>query len=131
MGILVYNKFMTVHLHTRSCYTLLESTLRTEQIAARAAEFGYTSACLTDRGVLYGVPSFVAACRKHGVHPVIGMEVICAYRDAQVPFLLLARDNQGYQNLIRLSSLICSRKEAVTYEELIRFCSECGSRLKD
>lgn len=116
---------MTVHLHTRSCYTLLESTLRTEQIAARAAEYGYQSACLTDRGVLYGVPSFVAACRKHGVHPVVGMEVICAYHDAQVPFLLLAKDNQGYQNLIRLSSLICSRKEAVTYEELIRFCSHC------
>lgn len=116
---------MTVHLHTRSCYTLLESTVRTEDLARKAAEYGYEYAALTDRNVLFGVPSFLAACKKYNVKPIVGMEVICSYHETGVPFLLLAKDNIGYLGLIRLSSRLCTDEKQCTVEDLFFLAPHC------
>ena len=116
---------MTAHLMVRSCYSLLASTIRIEPLVKRAAELGYHSLALTDHNVMHGVPAFSHACSQHGIHPVYGLEADCLYHEETVPFLLLAKDNIGYQNLMRLSSEICSGTNTCSTEQLIHGCEHC------
>ena len=55
---------MSVHLHVRSCYTLLQSTLTVAKIAAAAKRCGYTAVALTDKHVMHGAMAFYHACKK-------------------------------------------------------------------
>lgn len=102
----------------RSCYTLLDSAIRIPAYVKKAKEAGFRHAVLTDRNVLHGVPSFLKECEKNGIHPIVGMEADCLYHEQTVPFVLLCKDNIGYQNLIRLSSLINVEERPCTLEEL-------------
>ena len=60
-----------VHLHMRSAYTLLQSTVRIEESVAKAKEMGMSALALTDKNVMHGVPSFVRACQKFHIKPII------------------------------------------------------------
>lgn len=110
---------MTVHLSVRSCYTLLDSTVRIPSYVRKLSEAGFRHAVISDHNVLHAVPSFLQECRKYGLHAIVGLEADCLYHDETVPFLLLCRDNTGYRNLIRLSSLLCTENRPCTTEELI------------
>ncbi len=116
---------MTVHLHVRSSYTLLSSTIRIPQLVAKAKALGYTALALSDHNVMYGAASFIDACAKEGIKPIIGLEADCLYHDTVVPFLLLAKDAHGYSNLMRLSSLLCSGTDACSTEQLKEACGHC------
>src|SRR2546423_10777229 len=99
-----------VHLHVHSEYSILDGACRIPELAARAAEFGMPAVALTDHGSLAGAVELTKEAAKHGVRPVIGCEVYVADdRRAQAKgnahLTLLAADNAGYANLIRLSSL--------------------------
>lgn len=97
---------MSAHLFVRSCYSLLDSTVRIDELVHLAKSVGYRSVALTDHNVLYGLPAFEAACRKEGIRPIFGMESDVCIEDATIPFLVLAETTSGYQNLIELSSLL-------------------------
>jgi DNA polymerase-3 subunit alpha len=99
-----------VHLHVHSEYSILDGACRIPELAAQAAEFEMPAIGLTDHGSLAGAVQLVKATGKHGIKPVIGCEVYVADdRKAQAKgyahLTLLAADNAGYANLIRLSSL--------------------------
>src|SRR5437879_8048073 len=99
-----------VHLHVHSEYSILDGACRIPELAARAAEFEMPAVALTDHGSLAGAVELTKEAAKHGVRPVIGCEVYVADdRRAQVKgnahLTLLAADNAGYSNLIKLSSL--------------------------
>ena len=66
---------MSVHLHVRSCYTLLQSTLTISKIVAAAKRCGYTAVALTDKHVMHGAMAFDHACKKEHIEPIFGMEV--------------------------------------------------------
>ena len=55
-----------VHLHLHTEYSLLDGACRVRDIPRRAKECGHTAVALTDHGVLFGVPQFLAACKKEG-----------------------------------------------------------------
>lgn len=103
-----------VHLHVHSEYSLLDGYAATGAIAARAVELGMDSIALTDHGVMYGAMEFYTNARKAGIKPIIGMEAYMApgsrsdvmSRGAKNYFhlLLLARDDVGYRNLVRLTT---------------------------
>jgi DNA polymerase-3 subunit alpha len=116
---------MTVHLFVRSSFTLLSSTIRINALTARAKELGYSSIALTDHNVMHGAAAFSHACEKDGIHPIYGLEADCLYHEATVPFLLLAKDNIGYSNLMRLSSLICGEARQCTPEQLTQYAGHC------
>ena len=101
---------MTVHLSVFSGYSLLRSTIRIEELCRRAKEYGYTALALTDHHVMYGIPAFERECRKQGIHPLFGMEVSVSWQEREVQFILLARDNTGYKQLMKLSSLLSGRE---------------------
>lgn len=112
---------MTTHLFVRSCYSLLDSTIRIPQLIQTAKQYGYHSVALTDHHVMHGVPRFLKECKKEGIHPVIGLEVDVNYHERIVPFLLLAKDNIGYLNLMKLSSLLCDGRDHCDLEDFLAY----------
>jgi DNA polymerase III subunit alpha len=98
-----------VHLHVHSEYSILDGACRIPALAARAAEFEMPAVGLTDHGSMAGAIELYRATQKHGVKPLLGCEVYVADdRRAQTKgnahLTLLAADNTGYSNLIKLSS---------------------------
>jgi DNA polymerase-3 subunit alpha len=100
------------HLHVHSEYSLLDGACKIEKLAARAAEFGQPALGLTDHGVMNGSVELYEACRKHDIKPILGCEVYMVDdHAARVPgrmeryhLTLLAADQTGYRNLVKLSS---------------------------
>ena len=82
---------MSVHLHVRSAYTLLQSTLTIPKIIACTKQHGYQSVALTDKNVMHGAMAFYHACIKENIKPIFGMEVEAAYDNDSLGFILLAK----------------------------------------
>lgn len=95
-----------VHLHIRSAYTLLKSTLSIERIVSLCRIHGIRAACLCDFQVMHGAIKFIERCQKENIHPIIGMEVKVIEENETFGFYLLAKNNQGYQDLCVLSSVL-------------------------
>lgn len=101
-----------VHLHTHSHYSLLDGLSKIGDMVKRAKELGMDSLALTDHGSLYGAIEFYQKAKKAGIKPIIGCEIYIAenMRDRQPTtdrrdyfhLVLLAKNNTGYQNLIKL-----------------------------
>ena len=102
------------HLHIHSEYSLLDGMCRIKDIPKRAKELGMKAIALTDHGVMFGAVSFFEECQKEGIKPIIGCEMYVAPRsrfekegngeDKYSHLILLAKNNTGYQNLIKLVS---------------------------
>jgi len=98
------------HLHVHSEYSLLDGACKIDALAERAAAFGQPALGLTDHGVMNGSIELVQAARRHGVKPIIGCEVYLvddrhARGKAERNHLtLLAASDEGYRNLVKLSS---------------------------
>src|SRR5215208_4260985 len=100
-----------VHLHVHSEYSLLDGACGIEALAARAADLGQPALGLTDHGVMNGALEFYTACSKHGVKPILGVEAYLvddlrsdAVRYERNHLTLLASSDEGFRNLIKLSS---------------------------
>lgn len=103
-----------VHLHTHTEYSLLDGFARIDKMMDKAIELGMDAVAITDHGSMFGVVDFYRAAEKKGIKPIIGCEVYTAPRsihdkianiDNQLGHLvLLAKNNIGYQNLIKLVS---------------------------
>ncbi len=102
---------MFTHLHVHTEYSLLDGVSRIPKLVAQAKALGMDSLAITDHGSLYGVVDFYTQCREVGIKPIIGCEVYVAHGSRhdrgpseRSPFHLtvLARDNQGYRNLMGL-----------------------------
>ena len=105
-----------VHLHVHSEYSLLDGACRIPELAQRAAELKMPALALTDHGNLFGAIEFYQECLAAGIKPIIGCEVYLAPGDmedrkanspkeASTHFLLLAKNEIGYHNLLKLVSL--------------------------
>jgi DNA polymerase III subunit alpha len=101
------------HLHVHSEYSLLDGACKIEALAERAAKFGQPALSLTDHGVMNGAVEMYKACKKHDIKPIIGCEIYLVDDHAQAAtgvkternhLTLLAADDQGYRNLVKLSS---------------------------
>ena len=117
---------MPTHLFVRSSYTLLNSTIQIRNLVKTAKELGYEAIALSDHNVMYGTVLFHDTCIQEGIKPIIGLEIDCLYEEEVIPFLLLAKDNQGYKNLMVLSSLFHEKKEGyITIDELLQYKEHC------
>ena len=99
-----------VHLHVHSEYSILDGACRIPDLAKLAAELEMPAVSLTDHGSLAGAVDLYKAARDEGVKPVLGCEVYVtddrnAQQKGQAHLTLLAETNEGYGNLIKLSSL--------------------------
>jgi DNA polymerase-3 subunit alpha len=99
-----------VHLHVHSEYSILDGACRIPDLVSRAAELEMPAVSLTDHGSMAGAVQLWKATRSTGVKPVIGCEVYVAgnrkaHEKGNAHLTLLAADNTGYSNLVKLSSL--------------------------
>ncbi len=103
-----------VHLHVHTEFSLLDGLSRIKQLVKRAAELEMPSLAITDHGTMFGVIDFYRACNDYEIRPIIGVEAYLAPRsmrdkdpklDKQAYHMLLLAYNQtGYQNLLKISS---------------------------
>ena len=118
-----------VHLHCHSEYSLLDGACRIPELVGRAKELGQPALALTDHGNLYGALEFYQEAKKEGIKPIVGCEVYIAPgdrfekkaapggKDANYHLLLLARNLEGYRNLIHL--VTAAHLESVYYKPRI------------
>lgn len=118
---------MSVHLHVRSCYTLLQSTLTIPKIIANTKKHGYHAITLCDKNVLHGAMAFYHACKKADIKPIFGLEVDVYEEEATFGFILLAKDDAGYLDLLKLSTFLNTgeHKRKITAEELKGYTNHC------
>ena len=101
-----------VHLHTHSEYSMLDGAARVKALVERAVEFDMPALAITDHGYMYGAVDFYRRAKAAGVKPIIGCEVYFTpdtrgKRDGKpnlYHLLLLAKNNEGYRNLMALVS---------------------------
>ena len=104
-----------VHLHVHSHYSLLNGLTKIDPLVQAAKKRGFNALALTDYGSMYGAMEFYKACLKEKMKPIIGLEAYVASRsrydrdpekDKKIYHLVLLAENfEGYQNLMRLSSI--------------------------
>ncbi|MCR5654344.1 MAG: DNA polymerase III subunit alpha [Lachnospiraceae bacterium] len=105
--------FTHLHLHTQ--YSLLDSTNKVDECVKRIKELGMDSCAITDHGVMYGVINFYKAAKAAGIKPILGCEVyvapgsrfdreLGAGEDRYYHLILLAENNTGYANLMKIVS---------------------------
>src|SRR5215212_4785218 len=99
------------HLHVHSEYSVLDGACPIDALAERAAALGQPALGLTDHGVMNGAVEHYKACRKHGIKPIIGLEAYFvddrateAVRYERNHLTLLAQSDEGFRNLVKLSS---------------------------
>jgi len=111
---MLQSEFVHLHLHTQ--YSLLDGACRIPEILALAKSYKMDSLAITDHGSMFGAIEFYQEARKVGIKPIIGCEVYVAPKsrfdkggsgieDAANHLILLARDEEGYRNLIKLVSI--------------------------
>ncbi|MCF0131879.1 MAG: DNA polymerase III subunit alpha, partial [Pseudobutyrivibrio sp.] len=104
-----------VHLHTHTEYSLLDGSNKIKEYVKKVKSMGMNAAAITDHGVMYGVIDFYRACKAEGINPVLGCEVYVTPgsrfdrevghgEDRYYHLILLAKNNEGYQNLIKVVS---------------------------
>ena len=103
------------HLHTHTEYSLLDGSNKIKEYVARVKELGMDAAAITDHGVMFGVIDFYRAAKAEGIKPILGCEVYVAPNsrfdkettggeDRYYHLVLLAENNQGYDNLMKIVS---------------------------
>ena len=103
------------HLHVHTEYSLLDGSNKIKEYVARVKELGMDSAAITDHGVMYGVIDFYKEAKAQGIRPILGCEVYVAPGsrfdretaigdDRYYHLVLLAENNTGYSNLMKLVS---------------------------
>ncbi|HUX45574.1 MAG TPA: DNA polymerase III subunit alpha [Terracidiphilus sp.] len=104
-------EFTHLHLHTE--YSLLDGACDVHKLVDRVAALGQTSVAMTDHGNIYGAVHFFNAAKEKGIKPILGCELyVCKAEDhrADTPndqynhLLVLAENEEGYRNLVRLTS---------------------------
>lgn len=122
---------MYVNLHAHTIYSVLDGHATINDYVKQIKLVGHSHAAITDHGTMAGIPAFVEACKKHDVQPIVGME---AYIHAEGRFIpqrlnnhltLIAINETGYKNLIRLSTLASTEgfyyKPRIDWELLAKY----------
>ncbi len=104
-----------VHLHTHSHYSLLDGLAKIDGLVEKAKKNNMPALALTDHGVMYGLVEFYKKAKKAGVKPILGVEAYVARNghlnkrsrvdDSSYHLVLLAKDFEGYKNLIKLTTI--------------------------
>ncbi|MDG1949275.1 MAG: DNA polymerase III subunit alpha, partial [bacterium] len=104
-----------IHLHSHSHYSLLQALPKIKDMIKHVQDLGMDSVALTDNGTMYGVIEFYKTAKKLGVKPIIGVDFFVARHGRHMKrnrldnkphrLVCLAENDEGYQNLIRLSSI--------------------------
>ena len=118
-------KYTPLHVHTH--YSLLDGLAKVDDLINKAKEDGMTALAITDHGVMYGAIEFYQKCKKAGIKPIIGVEAYVVDNrkvkdvatEQRFHLILLAKNNKGYKNLIKLTTI--AHLEGFYYKPRIDF----------
>jgi len=105
---------MFIHLHVHSHYSLLDGLAKIDELISEAKKNRMSALALTDHGVMYGAIEFYKKAKEAGIKPIIGLEAYLApnglenkKKTDEKPYhlVLLAKNNEGYRNLIKLTTI--------------------------
>ena len=105
---------MIAQLDTKTVYSFMESMVSIKRYVSQGKEYGYSSLGIMDEDNLYGAYYFIKECQKQGLQPLLGLEMTLHHQDEWINLRFLALSNQGYQNLMKLSSLKMTGKKEWT-----------------
>ncbi len=115
-----------VHLHVHTEYSLLDGAARIKKLVKTVKEQGANACAITDHGSMAGVMHFFAECYKNGIKPILGCEFYIVHdrhrkedKSDMGHIVLLAKNNVGYQNLLKLSAIAC--REGFYYKPRIDY----------
>jgi DNA polymerase-3 subunit alpha len=101
------------HLHLHTDFSLLDGACDVDKLVQRVQDIGQTSVAITDHGNIYGAVHFFEAAKKQGIKPILGCELyVCQKEDHRADpqgddynhLLVLAENEEGYRNLVRITS---------------------------
>jgi len=104
---------MNASLFVRSVYSLLSSMCKIEDIISYGKKYKYNAIALVDKNVLAGAMSFKKQAEANNIKPIFGLEFDIELRQRQYSMVLYAKDDQGFKNLMALSSYICTNDDKV------------------
>lgn len=116
-------------LNVQSTYTLLQSAIRPQQLVTAAKQRGYQAIAITDRNVLYAAVDFYHAARQAGIRPIIGLQLtihLNDLNDSQIEVTMIAKNQQGYQNLMQISTLRMTTEHDLTADQLFQYLDGCA-----
>ena len=116
---------MATLLYNRSCYTLLESTLRISQLVNFAKNNNYSSIAICDHNVMHGYMLFKKTCEHNLIKPIFGLEVDVMVNDDICSFLLYAKNDKGYSALVKCSTELLLFNKPLTLEKLTAYAKQC------
>lgn len=106
---------MFAQLDTKTVYSFMDSLIDLSHYFEQAKQLGYQTIGIMDRDNLYGAYHFIRGCQKHGLRPVLGLEVEVVYQEQQVLLNLIAQNTQGYHQLLKISTAKMSGKLQMDY----------------
>lgn len=112
---------MSTHLYVRSCFSLLESTIKVEDLVAKAKAEGFQSVALVDHLVLGGALPFYKAAKVANLKPIIGLSFDLIINENGYETVLYAKDDEGYVNLMHLSTYLMTHDQQIKLNDLNRF----------
>lgn len=102
-------------LQVKTSYSILDSLNSIPKLVKLAHNFGYKALAITDEDNMFGVMEFYTECRKNEIKPIIGLELSVK----EIKILLYAKNNDGYKNLIKLSTIRSYRELVI--EDLVEY----------
>ncbi|MGB4985127.1 MAG: DNA polymerase III subunit alpha [Erysipelotrichaceae bacterium] len=111
---------MATLLYNKTCYSILDSLIKVEELVMFAKNNHYRSIAICDDNVLFGSLDFYDLCLKNNIKPIIGMGVKVKDEDKEYHFNLYAKNDSGYLALMKISSLIMTNRP-FTKEDLIKY----------
>ena len=126
-----------VHLHNHTEYSFLDGAIRIKDLVKKTVEFGMPAVALTDHGGLFGAVELFETCKASEIKPILGMEAYLAPKSrfdkstvkdefSYYHLILLAENNVGWKNLMRLSSVVSRRVSIINPVSTWRFSKECS-----
>lgn len=110
---------MSIHLHTRSSYTLLSSTLKIDEMVKESKRLGFKAVACTDLNVMHGAMEFYHCCLKENIKPIFGLETALQIDGQNIMMLILAKNDEGFKSLMKASSLLCSNQKALSLNQYL------------
>lgn len=109
---------MFQYLYVQTEYSILQSACKIKPLIEKLKEQQLHSCAIVDEGTMYGTIKFYQECNKNNIKPVIGLKVKYHYNDKTNNLVLLAINNFGYQNLMKISSRLQLTNNNIDFEYL-------------
>ncbi len=113
-----------IHLHVRSSFSLLSSTFKVKEIVEFAKRHNQSAIALVDFNVMYGSLAFFDACKEQGIKPIFGLEFVTHKEGLPYHFIMYAKNDIGFQTLMKLSTYLNTNQKYIEYETLKQFDNE-------